>query len=204
MSNETLIRCCAPTMASLKTGNMFNSAFESREQMIRELRRLNRQLQRKGLRILPLRLREGKALLYLYRPKMLQRDLRDPLARRLLAECGYTGADAGVCLARLMARLRTEPDFPHEIGLFLGYPPADVDGFMHRKEECKLCGIWKVYDDVESAVRQFARCRHCTEVYLNCLSRGFPLDRLAVPDRHAIHDPARDWNRPYQERTVFS
>ena len=31
MSNETLIRCCAPTMACLKTGNMFNCAFESRE-----------------------------------------------------------------------------------------------------------------------------------------------------------------------------
>ncbi len=42
------------------------------------------------------------------------------------------------------------------------------------------CGIRKVYDDVESALRQFARCRHCTEVYLNCLSRGFSLDRLAV------------------------
>ena len=180
MSNEILIRSCAPTMASLKTGNMFNCAFESREQMIDELRRLNRRLQPKGLRILPLRWREGRALLYLFRPKMLKRDLTNPLAARLLSECGYTCTDANVCLARLIARLRTEPDFPHEIGLFLGYPPADVDGFMHRKEACKLSGLWKVYDDVEGAVRQFARCRHCTEVYLNCLSRGFSLDRLAV------------------------
>ena len=51
---------------------------------------------------------------------------------------------------------------------------------MHRKTECKLSGLWKVYGDVESALRQFARCRHCTEVYLNCLSRGFTLDRLTV------------------------
>ena len=51
---------------------------------------------------------------------------------------------------------------------------------MHRKEECKLCGLWKVYDDVESAIRQFARCRHCTKVYLDCLTRGFPLEKLAV------------------------
>lgn len=180
MSNEILIRSCAPTMASLKTGNMFNCAFESPEQMTDELRRLNRRLRHKGLRILPLRLREGRALLYLFRPKMLQRDLTDPLAERLLKERGYTCTDANVCLARLITRLRTEPDFPHEIGLFLGYPPADVDGFMHRKEACKLSGLWKVYDDVEGAVRQFARCRHCTEVYLDCLSRGFSLDRLAV------------------------
>ena len=180
MSTETLIRCCAPTMACLKTGNMFSCVFDSREQMTAELRRLNLLWRKKGLRILPLRWRDGKSLLYLYRPKLLERDLRDPLSRKLLAECGYADGDAGACLARLIARLRTEADFPHEVGLFLGYPPADVDGFMHRKEECKLSGLWKVYGDVESAVRQFARCRHCTEVYLNCLSRGFSLDRLAV------------------------
>ncbi len=180
MSNETLVRCCAPTMACLKTGNMFSSAFDSREQMTEELRYLNQRLGKKGLRILPLRWRDGKALLYLYRPKLLERDLRDPLSRKLLAECGYTCGNAGVCLARLISRLRAGEDFPHEVGLFLGYPPADVDGFMHRKDECKICGLWKVYDDVHGAVRQFARCRHCTKVYLDCLSRGFSLERLAV------------------------
>ena len=180
MSNEMLIRFCAPTMASLKTGNMFTCAFDSREQITGELRQLNRRLRQKGLRILPLRWREGKALLYLYRPKLLERDLRDPLSQKLLKECGYACADANVCLARLITRLRAEEGFPHEIGLFLGYPPADVDGFMHRKDSYKYCGLWKVYDDVEGAIRQFARCRRCTEVYLNCLSRGFSLDRLAV------------------------
>ena len=180
MSNEILVRCCAPTMACLKTGSMFNCAFASRGQMTDELRRLNRRLGRKGLRILPLKWRDGMALLYLYRPKLLERDLGDPLARALLSECGYAPGSAGACLTRLIARLRTGTGFPHEVGLFLGYPPADVDGFMHRKEAFKLCGLWKVYDDVESALRQFARCRRCTEVYLNCLSRGFSLDRLAV------------------------
>ena len=180
MSNETLIRNCAPTMACLKTGNMFNCAFDGYEQMITELRQLNQRLRHKGLRILPLRWRDGKALLYLYRPKMLERDLRHPLARKLLSECGYDCDDVSACLVRLISRLRAGDGFPHEVGLFLGYPPADVDGFMHRKESFKLSGLWKVYDDVEGAVRQFARCRHCTEVYLNCLSRGFSLDRLAV------------------------
>ena len=93
MSEEMMIRCCAPTMACLKTGNMFNCAFETQGQMTDDLRRLNQRLGHKGLRILPLRWRNGKALLYLYRPKMLARDLRDPLAQRLLAECGYPGGN---------------------------------------------------------------------------------------------------------------
>lgn len=180
MSNETLIRCCAPTMACLKTGNMFSCGFESREQMMMELRQLNQHLRRKGLRILPLRWQNGRALLYLYRPRLLERDLRDPLAQRLLAECGYDSGSISLCLARLMARLRREEDFPHEVGLFLGYPPADVDGFMHRKEHYKFCGLWKVYDDVEGAIRKFERCRRCTEVYLRRYAQGYTLERLTV------------------------
>ena len=180
MSNETLIRCCAPTMACLKTGNMFNCSFESRQQMTEELRQLNGRLRRKGLRILPLKWQEGKALLYLYRPARLERDLKDPLSRKLLDECGYECTSANLCLSRLMARLRKGEDFPHEVGLFLGYPPKDVDGFMHRKEHYKLCGLWKVYDDVDGAARQFEKCRHCTEVYLRCYAQGFSIDRLAV------------------------
>lgn len=92
MSNETLIRCCAPTMARLKTGNMFSCAFADRKEMTEELKGLNQRLRHKGLRILPLRWRDGKALLYLYRPKLLDRDLRDPLAKWLLAECGMKAA----------------------------------------------------------------------------------------------------------------
>ena len=30
MSDEVVIRCCAPTMAAIKTGILFNRAFESR------------------------------------------------------------------------------------------------------------------------------------------------------------------------------
>ena len=180
MSNEMLIRCCAPTMARLKTGNMFSCPFSSREEMIAELRKLNRILRRKGLRILPLRWGGGRALVYLYRPGMLEKDLQNEQALKLLSECGYDGGNPGCCIAQLISRLRNGSGFPHEIGLFLGYPPADVDGFIHRKGDCKLAGIWKVYDDADSAARQFARCKHCTSVYLRCFSKGFPLEKLLV------------------------
>jgi hypothetical protein len=180
MSNEMLIRCCAPTMASLKTGNMFNCPFDSKEEMTVELRRLNQVLGPKGLRIIPLRWNDGRALVYLYRLKMLEKDLQNDLATQLLAECGYTCGNPNGCFAQLVIRLRDLQEFPHEVGLFLGYPPADVDGFMHQRYACKLSGIWKVYDDVEGATRQFARCKRCTEVYLQRYRQGYSLDRLTV------------------------
>ena len=67
MSDELLIKCGSPTLAGLKTGNMFSYAYESREEVNRDLRRLNRILVPRGLRVLPLRYNEKTVLLYLYR-----------------------------------------------------------------------------------------------------------------------------------------
>ena len=167
-------------MACLKTGNLFSCPFASKGEMTLALRKINAALGKKGLRILPLRWRDGRALIYLYRPKMLDDDLKNRAAERLLCECGYVCGSANACIAQLIRRLSECADFPHEIGLFLGYPPADVEGFMHRKAECKLCGLWKVYDDVEAAARQFTRCRRCTEEYVRRFERGCSLDSLAV------------------------
>lgn len=47
-------------------------------------------------------------------------------------------------------------DFPHEVGIFLGYPIWDVEGFIkHRGMDYKLCGYWKVYQDAEGAKAKF-------------------------------------------------
>lgn len=49
------------------------------------------------------------------------------------------------CVAELIRRVRHEEDFPHEIGLFLGYPSEDVSGFIkHGAKNSKCVGTWKV------------------------------------------------------------
>ena len=84
-------------------------------------------------------------------------------------------------VARLLRRLTACPCFPHEIGLFLGYPLEDVRGFM---ENCgrnyRLCGCWKVYGDPEAALRCFARYRKCARLYLQRYTEGHSLSRLTV------------------------
>ncbi len=187
MSNEMLVRYCAPTMASLKTGSMFCCRWADRNEMIGELRELNRRLRGKGLRILPLRWKDNRALVYLYRPGMLDRDLKAGLSQKLLLECGYPQGDTGSRIAELISRLESNQDFPHEVGLFLGYPPEDVDGFMHRKDDWRMNGLWKVYGDVEEARRRFEQCRRCTREYLCRIGQGCPLESLAVPGEQGLH-----------------
>ena len=76
MSEELLVRHCSPTLAGMKTGNLFMSPFESEGQMRRDVQDLNRRLQNKGLRVVPMRFFEQRALLYVYRPAKLAKDLQ--------------------------------------------------------------------------------------------------------------------------------
>ena len=65
MSEEILVRHCAPTLAGMKTGSMFTSAYENETALREELRSFNRSFAAKGLRIVPLRCSGNRALLYL-------------------------------------------------------------------------------------------------------------------------------------------
>ena len=92
MSEEILVRQGAPTLAGIKTGSLFPCPCEDREALLSDIRKLNRRLSPKGLCLLPLRFLPGQALLYLYRPAGLRRDLRDVQASELLRQAGYGAA----------------------------------------------------------------------------------------------------------------
>ncbi len=181
MPEELVIRHCAPTLAGLKTGSLFSCRYETEERLRRDVREMNRLLVPKGLRVLSLRYREGLALIYLYRPARLGRDLTVPLAARLLEERGYPRGSADLCVIKLLHRLRESREFPHEIGLFLGYPPVDVAGFIRwGARGCKCVGDWKVYGDEEQARRLFDQYRRCTRAYQALWRRGKTVAELAV------------------------
>lgn len=58
----------------------------------------------------------------------------------------------------MIKKLREEPDFPHEIGLFLGYPLEDVKGFIENKADSSKCsGCWKVYGNEQKALKLFEK-----------------------------------------------
>ena len=63
--------------------------------------------------------------------------------------------------------------FPHEMGLLLGYPPEDVEGFILQNGRNALCsGYWKVYEDAESKLRTFHIFECAEERLIQFLSNG--------------------------------
>ena len=89
MAEEILIRQGAPTLEGIKAGSLFPCPCEDREALLSDIRKLNRRLSPKGLCLLPIRFLAGQALLYLYRPAGLRRDLRAAQASELLRQAGY-------------------------------------------------------------------------------------------------------------------
>lgn len=178
--DQILAYHCAPALAGLKPSNLVSLSreeFPDLEERLEEYRQLF------APRWVAFRTMCGcgrNVLLLVYRPAELERALRTPLSAALLKKDGYdAGEDLAAMLDRLSQRLRVEGDFPHEIGLFLGYPPEDVVGFQrHRGRNCKLCGHWKVYSDVERAKTLFRRYDQCREHLCARLAMGMTLGQV--------------------------
>lgn len=181
MSEDHLIRYCAPTLAGIKTGSLFGCPCHCVDELRSTVRNLNKRLTPKGLRLIPLHLSNQRALMYVYRPTGLRKDLAHETASRLLLKQGYCIGSCENCIAQLCRKLRSCEEFPHEIGLFLGYPPEDVEGFMeHKACGSKCTGCWKVYGDEEAAKKKFEQYRKCNQIYQQCWEKGSSLERLAV------------------------
>ena len=75
MTEELIVKHCSPTLAGLKTGNMFSCPNCCEKQLLNEIRKINICLKTKGVRLIPLKKQQDRMLLYLYRPDKLQEDL---------------------------------------------------------------------------------------------------------------------------------
>ena len=86
----------------------------------------------------------------------LFRDINKDEVWNILSDYGYTSRNVEEVIKKLKLRLYENPCFPHEIGLFLGYPAQDVKEFIINKgQNCKFCGVWKVYSNEQESIRIF-------------------------------------------------
>ena len=98
----------------------------------------------------------GRACLLFYDRDLLGAALDCPSSRDLLRGRGYAAESGAESLLGQLASRMGQRDFPHEIGLFLGYPALDVAAFIKfGGKNFTLCRYWKVYHDVDAAQKRF-------------------------------------------------
>lgn len=118
-----------------------------------------------GLAVCELADRGDSLLLLIYRSEALGGLLRRPSASAVLGRAGYGElADLDEVLGELAARITGE-SFPHEIGVFLGYPLKDVAAFMGLVTIPFACqGPWKIFGDPRESLR-------LAEIFRSCRAR---------------------------------
>ncbi len=181
MSNELIIKQCAPTLAGLKVANLFSYKFTCKNQLLNDLENLNSILNQKDVYLTLLRYNSEKcALILMYRKNKLEQILSNEKVTNFLKNYGYYDFSIEKCLYLLSKHLE-EDEFPHEIGVFLGYPLEDIVGFIHNKgKNYKIVGYWKVYSDEEEASKIFTIYKKCTRVYCEVYSKGIDINKLTV------------------------
>lgn len=177
-----MVEQCAPTLAGVKPASLFRYQAADSRQSQETAAHWAGKLAPFGItvRVLKTCVQTGACLIYLYRAEALRSILTEPSAHAFLERMGYRTHDGceGL-LEQLSRRLCLEADFPHEIGVFLGYPLEDVVGFIENQgRDYTCCGCWKAYGDPETARRRFAVYRRCTDRCKERFRQGVDITRL--------------------------
>ena len=93
---------------------------------------------------------------------------------------GYEGMSVESSLSLLAKRYQVytmhQEEFPHEMGVFLGYPVEDVIGFIeHEGRECLGVGYWKVYENMPQKKKVFEQFERAKEWMVVLISNGIDL-----------------------------
>lgn len=176
-----LITHCSPTLASLKAANMFRFFCSAAKDLDEYVARWDQRLSAKGVKICVLHKKKNEALIYVYRENLLERDLRNKAVVSFMKRYQYPLGTVEDAINHLKKRFGQSEAFPHEIGLFLGYPLGDVKGFIKNEgKNCLCCGYWKVYCNVCETMRLFEKFNHCRDVYRQRFENGTSVMQLTV------------------------
>lgn len=175
------IEHCAPTLASIKCANLFSYSFSNQQEFEETMSDWNSQFRPKGIQLQVLRKRENKALIYMFRPRKLELLMQDSDVIDFLRQYGYTEFSPQAVVDRLGHRLQATDDFPHEVGVLLGYPLDDVKSFIANEgRNYRLMGLWKVYHNENEAVKTFAKFKKCRDVYTSLYDGGRTVMQMTV------------------------
>ena len=173
---------CAPFLKGLKVACIMNlrgaaceeldSFFEGTEVYYRVLTR-----------------QKGRCLVLFYRKGRISMLLSQEAVRRFLEDYGYEDGDteperAVTRLCRRMEQYKEEiGTFPHELGVFLGYPLEDVKAFIRNGGRGSLlAGYWKVYHNPERARLTFLAYDKARDSAVNEFLSGKNIREIAAAE----------------------
>nr|WP_312578545.1 DUF3793 family protein [Sedimentibacter sp.] len=171
--NTQLALQCAPLITGLKASNLLIVQNEN-------VNKVKQILKNTDIFYYVLLAAEKKTTMLLYKPHQLDLFISDKRIRNMLITKGYQEFTLASLLQLFQVRYedyRTGGKyFPHEMGLFLGYPIEDVEGFIKNKGKNFLyTGYWKVYENLSEKLKLFQKFELAKETLIQLVSYGMSI-----------------------------
>lgn len=169
---------CAPLLSGLRPANIINISRN-------EFQNLRHLLNGTDISFYRLSSTKDKISVLLYRYSMLIEYFNQSGVKKLLHKLGYRAEDIYGLLYLFSMRYKNyvegKGDFPHEMGVFLGYPIEDVIGFIDNNGKNFLCiGYWKVYKDVGQKKRLFQNFEKSKEIMMKLVLYGLNVKEIIM------------------------
>lgn len=168
---------CAPVITGIKISNLLNIRADSYRQAAEIV-------SGSDISMYTLGAAGGRVTVFLFDKAGLCDFLRREEVRAMLRRFGYEDCSVDKVLpvfrVRYQEYLRNRRSdradrgwFPHEMGLLLGYPPEDVEGFIRNQGKNSLCtGYWRVYENAEAKKCVFRSFERAEERLIRLLYGG--------------------------------
>ncbi|MCI5774543.1 MAG: DUF3793 family protein [Erysipelotrichaceae bacterium] len=168
--DHLMIIHCAPVLKRKKIASMFHINKADFPDLATQIAAYNQKFNDLDIYVTILQDHRPRITIYVYRQQALSYVLKRNNIQHFLSHYGYPRTDLKAKLAYLDKRLALDT-YPHEIGIFLGYPLNDVIGFI-RHDHCCLNGYWKVYHYNQNIQRLFKIYDTCTKSMLQAINHG--------------------------------
>ena len=167
---------CAPVVIGLKVSNLLIV----RSDQVQELYEL---LKDSRLSFYALCVGRERAVLLIYEGMRLNCYLRLRRVREMMQTFGYGEPVADRILPILRKKYQSYDkgtgEFPHELGLVLGYPVEDVEGFMKNRGENSLyTGYWKVYQNLPAKLKLFEAFEAAQQKLVGMVAAGVEMKEI--------------------------
>lgn len=176
-----LANFCSPVLMNRKVSNMVSISKKEAPDISALVEIYGTKLEMYRIKIETLCECGQRILLLVYREDLLSDYLREKEVYQVLLKYGYGNA---VTVDDYLSILKSRMDmksFPHEIGIFLGYPISDVRGFIDNKGlNYEYCGYWKVYGDPIKAKKTFSMYDKLKAFVVGELKSGRKLDTIVA------------------------
>lgn len=171
---------CAPALAGIKPSNLVSFCGGKHPDLDARIAAWNAHLNPSGIYFEKICKCKKRILVLVYRREKMEALLAGKEVAAELEKAGYpVGEGLGAVIGYLKERISGGGGFPHEVGLFLGYPLEDVHGFVRSGgRDYKLNGYWKVYSDEQKARELFRRYTKCRKAVCARLGMGISISRL--------------------------